>query len=321
MGCMKLALDELTLGSLALFCRAAEHESFADAARAGGVTAAAVSRSIARLEARLGIRLFQRTTRRVRLTDQGRSYYAHCRQALGALLDAEREISGQQVQPEGTVRISLPTPLGHRRILPLLPAFRARYPEVHLDIHLGNRNVDLIAEGFDLAVRGRVPPDSALVARRLVDEPLVVVASPAYLLGAGVPESLQALSTHECIQFILPSSGQAVPWQFVDAGRDVALNTRGGFCVEDDLQGTITLASNAGGLLQVPRFMVEAELATGSLVEVLCEYAGRTRPFSLLFPARRHMPLRVRLLIDYLLEAFRTRTPGAPPATSPADRS
>lgn len=301
------------LGSLALFCRAAELESFVAAARAEGVTAAAVSRSIARLEARLGTRLFQRTTRRVRLTDEGRSYYGRCRAALGLLDEAERELSGQRGEPEGTVRISLPTPLGHRRILPVLPAFRARYPRVRLEVHLGNRNVDLVAEGFDLAVRGRVPPDSGLIARPLLDEPLVVVAAPAYLERAGMPRTLETLADHECIQFVLPSSGQPVPWLFRQDGREVSVDTAGGFTVAEDLLGTITLATHAAGLLQVPRFMVEAELADRRLVEVLADFRGRTRPFSLLYPARRHMPMRVRLLIDTLVQAMRPGVPGVGP--------
>lgn len=299
---MARQLDDLMLGSLELFCLAAELEGFAAAAQRAGVTPAAVSRTVARLEARLGVRLFARSTRRIRLTEHGRSYHAQCRQALNQLVEAERELSGQQLRPRGTVRISLPTPLGHRRILPLLPAFRALHPEVTLDIHLGNRNVDFVAEGFDLAVRGRTPPDSGLVARRLLEDPLVVVAAPAYLARAGTPGSLEALAEHDCIQFELPSSGQRVPWLFRHQGVDVELATGGGLVCSGDILATITLARHGGGLLQVPRFMVEEELRSGALVEVLQAFAGRTRAFSLLYPANRHMPLRVRVLVDFLLE-------------------
>jgi DNA-binding transcriptional LysR family regulator len=308
---MDPARDDLMVGSLLLFCRAAELESFVAAARDQGLTAAAVSRSIARLEAHLGVRLFQRTTRRVRLTEQGTRYYRSCRAALAALSEGERELRGGQVEPEGRVRISLPTPLGHRRILPLLAVFRARFPRVSIDIHLGNRNVDLIAEGFDLAVRGREPPDSGLVARLLIDEPLLVVAAPAYLAAAGVPDSLESLARHECVQFILPSSGQPVPWLFRVVGEDVSVPTRGGFSVADDLLGAITLVRHGAGLLQVPRFMVEAELQEGSMVEVLGRFGGRTRPFSLLYPAQPFMPLRVRLLVDFLVESLRSHPGGS----------
>lgn len=290
------------LGSLELFCLAAELEGFAAAARRAGVTPAAVSRSIVRLENRLGVRLFARSTRRIRLTDQGRAYYAECRQALDRLIEAEREIGGQQARPSGAIRMSLPTPLGHLRVLPLLPAFRMLYPEVRLDVHLSNRNVDIVAEGYDLAIRGRTQPDSGLVARRLLDDPLLVVASPTYLKEAGIPKSPQQLANHECIQFVLPSNGQRVPWLFHRDGDEFELYTDGSICCSEDILGTITLARHGAGLLQVPSFMVEEELRNGILVEVLGVFAGATRPFSLIYPATRHMPLRMRLFIDFLLD-------------------
>lgn len=298
---MARQLDELMLGTLELFCLAAEQGSFVAAAHRAGVTPAAVSRSVARLEQRLGVRLFARTTRRIRLTDQGRTYHAQCRQALDQLVEAEREIGGQQQVPAGTVRISLPTPLGHLRLLPLLARFRQQHPAVHVDVHLGNRNVDFVGERFDLAVRGRAPPDSGLVARPLLDDPLVVVAAPAYLARAGVPATLDDLARHECIQFELPSSGQHVPWSFRRDGADIDVPTTGGLACAGDILATITLARHGGGLVQVPRFMVEDDLRSGTLVEVLQAAGGRTRVFSLLYPANRHMPLRVRVLVEFLL--------------------
>ncbi len=313
---MPRQLDDLMLGSLELFCLAAEHGSFVAAARLAGVTPAAVSRTVARLELRLGTRLFARTTRRIRLTEQGRIYHAQCRQALNQLIEVERELGGQQLQPSGSIRISLPTPLGHLRILPLLPDFRLRYPEVKLDIHMGNRNVDFVAEGFDLAVRGRNPPDSGLIARRLLDDPLIVVAAPGYVARAGAPDTLEELARHECIQFDLPSNGQRVPWLFRHDGVDVEVLTEGGLACSGDVLATITLARHGGGLLQVPRFMVEGDLDTGALVEVMKPYAGRSRAFSLLYPAGRHMPLRVRVLMDFLLQRM-----GGHPAMQQAVRT
>src|SRR5438105_12974894 len=178
---VSLQFDSVMLGSIELLCLTAESQSFTAAANAAGLTPAAVSRSISRLEARLGVQLFSRTTRQVRLTEAGRAYVSQCRQALGQLLEAERELTGRQVQASGTVRLSLPTSYGHYRVLPLLPAFRAMYPEVQLELQLSNRNVDFTADGYELAVRGRTPPDSGLIARTLEDADLVVVASPAYL--------------------------------------------------------------------------------------------------------------------------------------------
>lgn len=298
---MTRRFDDLMLGSVELFCLSAEAETFTAAAARAGVTPAAVSRAVSRLEARLGVRLFQRTTRRVRLTEDGRAYFEQCRSALDQLIEAERELSGQQRTPAGTVRISVPTPFGHYRILPLVPRFRERYPQVQVDVHISNRNIDFVAEGYDLAIRGRTQTDSGLVARKLEDAALVVVASPDYLARAGEPESLEGLQRHDCVQFVLPSSGQHVPWLFRRDGQDVQVATEGGSACSEDLLGTVTLARHGGGLLQTYRFIVEQDLRDGQLREVLMPFAGRSRPFSLLYPDRRHMPLRVRVFIEFLL--------------------
>jgi DNA-binding transcriptional LysR family regulator len=298
---MSRHFDDIMLGSIELFCLTAELHSFTAAANSAGLTPAAVSRSVARLEARLGAQLFVRTTRRVRLTDGGRAYFEQCRQALGQLIEAEREIAGEQRLPSGIVRISLPTSYGHYRILPLLPAFREQYPAVEIEVQLSNRNVDFTAEGFDLAVRARTPPDSGLIARKLEDADLVVVASPQYLLRCGTPASLDALQQHDCIQFLLPSSGMAMPWLLRQQERDVELLTKGGFRCSDDILGPVTLARGGAGLLQTYRFIVEQDLLQGTLKEVLHQFGGASRPFALLYPANRHMPQRVRVLIDFLL--------------------
>ncbi len=301
---MQRHFEDLKLGGIELFCTTAEQQSFTAAARAMGLTPAAVSRSISRLEARLGVQLLVRTTRQVRLTEAGQAYFERCRQAITQLIDAEREVTGQQQAPTGLVRISLPTPYGHYRVLPLLPAFRTRYPGITLDVQLTNRNIDFAAEGFDLAVRGRTLPDSGLVARKLEDAELVVVATPAYLSRHGRPTTLESLQEHDCIQFLLPSTGQPTPWLFRQKGVDVEHLTRGGICCAEDILGTVTLARNGAGLLQTYRFIVEEDLARRTLVPVLSEWDGASRPFSLLYPAQRHMPLRVRVTIEFLLASL-----------------
>ncbi|MEO8672355.1 MAG: LysR family transcriptional regulator [Tahibacter sp.] len=302
---MPRQFDDVMLGSIELFCVSAERESFKAAAATMGLTPAAVSRSIARLEARLGVRLFVRSTRQIRLTDSGRAYFERCRQALDELRDAERELSGQQDLPSGTVRISMATPFAHARVLPLVPAFQARYPQIRIEAHLSNRNIDFVAEGYDLAIRCRTPPDSGLIARTLEDAELVVVATPAYLAHAGTPDTPDDLATHDCIQFILPSSGQRIPWMFRDGPREVDLLTDGKVHCTDDPLGGVTLVRHDGGLLQTYRFLVDDDVRRGQLREVLQRYRGRSRPFSLLYPMSRHMPLRVRVLVDFLIEQLR----------------
>lgn len=298
--------DGMMVGSIELFCLAAELESFTAAAASAGLTPAAVSRAIGRLEERLQVRLFARSTRRIRLTEGGRAYYAQCRQALNQLSEAERELTGRQTEPAGIVRISMPTALGHHRVLPLLPRFRERYPQVHVDAHVSNRNIDFVADGFDLAIRGRAQADSGLVARKLMDAGIAVVASPAYLRRAGKPRSLDDLPRHDCVQFVLPSSGVTVPWVFRAAGRDVDLGTRGSYTCSEDVLAPASLARAGAGLAQTYRFIVEDDLRSGALVEVLQPYGGRTRPFSLLYPGARHMPLRVRVFVDWLVAAMAT---------------
>jgi DNA-binding transcriptional LysR family regulator len=301
---MSREFGEASLGSIELFCLAADLESFTGAAQQAGITPAAVSRAIGRLEERLGVRLFVRSTRRVRLTDGGREYHTQCRQALAQLADAERQLTGHQAAPAGLVRISAPTSFGHHRLLPLLPAFRARHPKVDVEVHLSNRNIDFIADGFDLAVRAREQVDSGLIARKLMDADLTVVGAPRYLARFPPPASPAELASHECIQFILPRTGQRVPWRLRFDGEERDVQTPGGLTCSEDILGCATLARAGAGLTQTYRFIVEEDIAQGRLVEVLKPFGGASRPFSLVYPGRRHMSLRVRALADFLASSL-----------------
>ncbi|WP_413195348.1 LysR substrate-binding domain-containing protein [Pararobbsia alpina] len=302
---MQRQFDDLLLGSIELFCLAAELGGFTAAATAAGVTPAAVSRSIARLEERLGVRLFVRTTRQIRLTDPGRRYFDQCRQALSQLVEAEREATGEQSSPSGLLRISMPTPFGHYRVLPLVAEYRERYPQVQVETHLSNRNVDFADEGFDLAIRGRAPSDSTLIARKLEDAEIVTVATPGYLKRAGTPKHPDDLATHQCIQFELASNGRNLVWEFQDGDQRLEVVTQGGVRLSGDFLGGSTLARNGAGLFQIYRFVVEQDLREGRLVEVLKDFGGVTRPFILLYPHSRHMSSRVRSFVDFLVEKLR----------------
>ncbi|MDN7182623.1 LysR substrate-binding domain-containing protein [Caballeronia sp. SEWSISQ10-4 2] len=299
---MQRQFEDLLLGSIELFCLAAELESFTAAATAASVMPAAVSRAVARLEKRLGVRLFVRTTRQIRLTDQGRRYFEQCRLALSQLADAEREATGQQTTPAGVLRISMPTPYGHYRVLPLLADFRERYPEVTVETHLSNRNIDFADEGFDLAIRGRAPQDSGLIARKIEDAEMVVVASPAYLQRADKLETPEDLINHDCIQFELPSTGRNLPWQFIRDGESVEIVTRGGYGSSGDALAGVTLARHGAGVFQTYRFIVEKDIADGTLKEMLTPYGGSSRPFILLYPHGRHLSSRVRSFVEFLMQ-------------------
>jgi DNA-binding transcriptional LysR family regulator len=320
---MNRQFDDILLGSIELFCLAAEVGSFTAAAHAAGVTPAAVSRSISRLEKRLGVRLFVRSTRSIRLTESGKSYFEECRAALGLLVEAERRATGEQVQPSGTLRISAPTTYGHHRLLPLLPLFRAKYPSIKLDVHISNRNIDFHEENFDLAIRFRSPPDSTMVARHLEDATLVVVASPAYLERAGTPSALADLQHHECVQFDLPSSGRPIPWLFNEDGKQREVALLGNYSCRGDVLAGVTLATAGAGLFQTYKFIVKHELADGSLIEVLQPFGGRSRPVSLVYPHGRLVPSRVRALIDFLIkeiESLKSTEAAAGPAAAKVRR-
>lgn len=298
---MQRHFDDMQLGSIELFVLAGEQGSFTAAAAVAGVTPAAVSRSISRLEERLGVRLFVRTTRQIRMTDGGKVYFEQCRQALSQLVEAEREVTGQQAAPSGKLRISVPTPYAHYRLLERIAAFRLQFPEVQVEVHISNRNIDFAEEGYDLAVRGRAPQDSTLIARKLEDAALVLVAAPAYLKRRGKPKSLEELAQHDCIQFVLPSTGRLIPWQFMRDGAELELAGSDAIVCAEDFLGMGTLALHGGGIAQTYRFAVERELASGALVELLPQHGGCARPFYLIYPHARHLSLRVRSFVDFLL--------------------
>lgn len=299
---MNTTFKRTMLSSVEIFCLVAEQRSFSKAAYQAGLTPPAVSRSIARLEGRLGIQLFNRTTRNVRLTQAGEEYFLECQQALKQIAEVELRLKNKSVQPSGTIRMSLPTPFGHFRVLPLLPKFQQLYPEINLDIQLTNKNVDFITEGFDLAIRGRNVPESNLIARCLEKADLLIVASPEYLKKHGTPTEIADLQHHQCIQFILPSTGKEVPWTMLIENEVVEIQTQGHLNCSEDILATITLAQHGGGLLQTCRFIIENDLKQGKLVEVLQQYSGTQRQFSLLYPKNKYEQRHIRLFIDFLIE-------------------
>ncbi len=198
------------LADVEAFVATAEQGALSRAAAALGTSPSMISRAIARLEQRLGAQLLRRTTRRMSLTEAGRQYLERAQAAFALIAEAEREAQGQDGPLVGTVRISAPTSYGHYRLPERLRGFRDAHPGVELTVEIGNRNVDLIAEGFDLAIRGGELPDSGLVAHRLEDAAFCLVASPDYLRRRGAPTDIAALSAHAGIAFVLPSTGRVM---------------------------------------------------------------------------------------------------------------
>lgn len=296
-----MEIQATQLGTIALFCKAAELGSFTQAAQALGITPAAVSRGVGRLEERLGCKLFRRTTRSMQLTDDGRLYFEQCRSALAQIDDAELTISGQQREPRGLLRMSMPSTYAHYRLLPQLPAFRARYPKIELEIHVSNRNIDFVEEGYDLAIRLGEPPDSRLVARKLEDTRVGVYASPAYLKRCGTPTELADLrsAAHTTLPFLLASTGRAFPWIFMQDGQPIEVNVKSTVRLSDDSLAPLTLARSGMGLVQTFEWIAQAHKK--ELAEVLQAFNGRSRSFYILYPQNRQLSARVRVLVDFLL--------------------
>ncbi|MFP5974995.1 LysR family transcriptional regulator [Enterobacter mori] len=288
------------LGDVEVFITVVEHGSFTAAAVALSTTPSVLSRAVSRLEVRLGRQLLQRTTRRVGLTEAGRIYLEQARAAFSLLDDAERDGRGQGGDLTGRVRISVPTTYGHYCLPPLLARFSHQYPHVQVELNITNRNVDLIAEGFDLAVRLGQMPDSGLVARKLEDAALLLVASPAYLHRTGVPQTLNELQQHRCLPFIMPRTGRIAPWVFRDDGRDVDWLPRSTFEISDDVLGVVSLAEQGMGICQSYEFIVRDRIARGQLVEVLPHLRGRSRPFSVIFAPHRRQSAATRAMIALL---------------------
>ncbi len=223
---MTRTFDPVHIGSIEIFIKAAETLSFAKAAIEFGLGAPAVSRSIGRLEIRLGTRLFARTTRRINLTEDGQLYFVQCRQAFRQIADADDELSGRKDRPSELIRISVPTTYAHYRIVPMLPAFARKYPDIYIELNITNRNVSFVDEGFDLAIRLGELPDSSLIARRFEDAELGVFASPGYLAANGEPQTLANLEYHTLAPFDRPSSGRPIPWAFRDGLRDIDVSPK-----------------------------------------------------------------------------------------------
>jgi DNA-binding transcriptional LysR family regulator len=306
---MANSMDAIQLGSIELFCRAAELGSFSKAAEALGLTPASVSRSIKRLEERLGVRLFSRTTRNVRLTGEGELYWQECRQALEQIAAAERTIAGSQKIPSGLLRISAGTLYANYRLLPLLSHFTNMYSGIELELSLSNRVVDIVDEGFDLAIRIGTPEDSRLIAHKLEDATVGIFGTPGYIARRGNPATLDDLSGHDCLQFVLPTTGRPMPWILKSPdGQDVDYTARSRLRVLDDALGCVTWGHAGGGLFQTYDFIAKPAVGRGELVEVLPAYRGRSRRFSVMYPQNRHLSARVRAFVDFMMGQLKPLT-------------
>jgi DNA-binding transcriptional LysR family regulator len=290
------------LAELSVFVRVVEHGSFTRAADALELSKAAVSKQVSRLEQRLGARLLHRTTRRLTLTEAGEALYRRSAGALAELGEAEREVAQLTGAPRGLLRISAPVYFGSVSLAPHLAEFRARYPEITLDLELDDRLVDLVRERFDAAVRISGMADSSLVARRLAPCPLTVVGAPSYFRRHGMPKSPADLAGHACLTYALARAPNE--WRFrPPRGRWIAVTVSSPLRSNNDF--VLKQAALDGlGLGMFPSFFVERELAEGRLRQALADCETPAASINVVYATRRHLLPKVRAFVDFMAERF-----------------
>lgn len=291
------------LNDVETFVTVIDKGSITAAAVALGTTASVLSRSLTRLETQLGTQLVRRTTRHLSLTEAGRHYYEQARSAFTLFDSAERAIQGKGGAIVGNVRLSAPTTYAHYRLPEWLQHFTRLYPGINIELNITNRNVDMVAEGFDLAIRLGQLPDSRLVSRKLEDASLCLLASPAYLQEKGEPQHVSDLTQHACLPFIMPSSGRTATWSLRENNRDIEWTPKGAIWTSDDVLGVISLAVSGMGICQTYDFIARSLTERGLLKEILLSSRGRSRPFSLIYPPHKGMSSASQALIQFLVNA------------------
>jgi DNA-binding transcriptional LysR family regulator len=293
-------MDRFT--ALQVFRHVAELNGFAEAGRRLGLSPAAVSKNIAELEAHVGARLINRTTRRMALTEEGRIYLEHVVRGLDALSEADEALSPLRTGPSGTLRVSAPMTVTLTRLSAAIPRFLSRHPAISLDLHLDDRRVDLIREGFDLAIRGSDSlEDSSLIARKLAVMPHVLCAAPAYFEAHGRPKTPSDLRSHACVRFSL--SGHADVWEFKKNGRTERIPVNARYSVTSSLAVRDALREGFG-LSLIPKPYVEDDLRERRLQCALEDWSTIETTLYAVYPSRQHLAPKIQAFLAFLAEEF-----------------
>ncbi|CAM3060223.1 LysR substrate-binding domain-containing protein [Moritella viscosa] len=279
------------------FVAVAETESFTAAAKRLGISTAQVSRQVSALEERLSAKLFYRTTRKVSVTEVGGIYYQHCRQVMDGLADAERAITNLQSTPKGKLKITAPITYGERSVAPLVNDFVMQYPELEVQLVLSNQQIDLIDEGFDLAIRLGQLGDSSMIGKRLAIRKQYVCAAPEYLSAFGAPHTLSELERHNCL------SGTLDYWRFQEKGKARNIRVKGNFSCNSG-PVLVDAALKGVGIVQLPDYYVQEYINQGQLIELLPNYREPDDAVWALYPQNRHLSPKVRMLVDYLAKGL-----------------
>src|SRR5262245_15125848 len=285
------------------FVRTVEAGSFAGAARQLGVSPVAVSKNVQRLERRLGVRLLQRSTRKLSLTEEGRLFYERCIGPLRELEGAQAAVKDKGRSPAGRLRITAVSPFARTYVLPLLPAFSRRYPEIELELHLDDAVSDMIAEGYDVGIRAGEMRDATMVAREIAPLHFVVCGAPSYVAKHGVPRKPADLSGHNCVRLQarrMPAG--AAHWLL--GPNKVATSVSGNF-IANDITTLVTAAVHGQGLVFAPLPFVLPLFRSGALVPLLPDWISKPAHLFIHYPNRRHLPMRVRSFVDFMLDQLR----------------
>lgn len=291
------------LQAIEVFVRVVDAGSFTRAADSLRIPRSSASTIVQRLEAHLGVRLLQRTTRRMQLTDEGAAYHVWCQRLLADLDEGESRFRVAGRRPRGRLRVDVPSRIARRTIAPALTSFFDACPEIELDLCSSDRAVDLVEAGVDLAIRVGELRDSRLAARPLGRLRMVNLASPAYLERHGTPLTPADLSGHFAVAYASPTSGRIDEWEYVDDGRVLTCPLRARVTV-DNAETYIACCLAGLGLIQIPAYDAREHLRDGSLVEVLAAWPAPAMPLSALYPHRRHLSPRVTAFLDWLVPLF-----------------
>jgi DNA-binding transcriptional LysR family regulator len=295
----------MDLNDIVVFTKVVETKSFTGAADALGLPKSTVSRKLAQLEERLGVRLVQRTTRKLALTEIGEAYYERCSRIVADVAAAEQLVTDMQATPRGRLRVTAPVDFSARFLGEIIAEFLAQHPDINVEIEATNRVVDMIDEGFDLALRFGQMPESTLIARKLCSLHLILVASPAYLAKRGSPKTVEELDDHDHVLFTPASRNQT--WTLVedngsgdhtyDFGRPARL-------ASNNYGPVVDVARHGGGITLISDFMVADDIKSGALVHVLPEWHTRSTDVHAVYPARQNIPPRLTLFLEHLAKAL-----------------
>jgi DNA-binding transcriptional LysR family regulator len=293
-------LEHLT--GMAIFAHVVEEGGFSRAAQTLGMSKSAVSKQVSRLEDRLGVRLLNRTTRRLSLTEAGAAFYEGCRQLVSDAEAAQAAVSHLASAPRGTLRINAPMSFGQLHVAPALPEFLLRYPELSVDLQLNDRTVDLVEEGFDMAVRIGELPDSSLIAKRLAPMRRATAAAPSYLEKHGRPRHPRDLTDHQCLIYSYLAWGRE--WRFDGPDGEVRVPVTGRLEINNG-DALLAAARGGAGVVMQPTFLIADDLRAGRLEQVLPDWCRAQRgAIYAVFPASRNLSPKVRVFVDFLAERF-----------------